>query len=89
MKHKCSTCPFHEDTPERIELANMVRGRSLQMSQICHHPRLKGKKESHLCRGARDFQIQILYGMGLLREPTDEAFAEASINYCKRLQKNE
>jgi hypothetical protein len=50
-------------------------------SRICHstgsnnaiHKRT-GKPEQ-LCRGARDIQLQVLAGMGVISAPTDEAWA--------------
>ena len=77
MAEKCASCPFREGGD--IELRNRVMERvNISSSQICHHPRLHGKKETHLCRGARDEQLTILYRMGLIPEPTDAAFAETS-----------
>jgi len=73
MKSKCPTCPFHEAHEGQVEIANMVRERCLtQASQICHHPHLHGRKETHLCRGARDYQLEIFHRLGFLSEPTDE-----------------
>jgi hypothetical protein len=36
-------------------------------SQICHHPALSGKKETHLCLTGRDFQLQLLFRLGFLK----------------------
>lgn len=78
MPAKCSTCPFrvndhgrHVDpmTVSRIQ-ADVIS----KASQICHHPTLSGKKETHLCRGARDYQIEIFYRLGFLESRTDEAW---------------
>lgn len=78
MKGMCSTCPFHEQHIGQIEIADMVRKRCLtEASQICHHPRLHGKKETHLCRGARDFQLMIFHRLGVIDEATDEAWERA------------
>lgn len=75
MKAKCSTCPFANDP----ELAQAVLDRTLfQSSQICHHPALHGKKETHLCRGQRDVQLELLARMGMIDAPTDEAFTKRS-----------
>ena len=80
MKKKCATCPFREDEQGRCEdprLTNRIKQDVLtQASQICHHPRLDGKEETHLCRGARDFQIEIFHRIGFLDVPTDEAWNE-------------
>lgn len=80
MGKRCPTCPFGEQgEKDRVaDIANMVRQRCIsQASQICHHPRLHGKKETHLCRGARDFQLQIFHRLGVIDEPTDEAWEKA------------
>lgn len=75
MKGKCKSCPFHEKHQGQIEIANMVRKRCMtEASQVCHHPQLQGKKETHLCRGARDYQQQIFHRMGVIDAPTDEAW---------------
>lgn len=78
MKGKCPTCPFNKGGNGREaapDIADMVRHRCLtEASQICHHPRLHGKKEDHLCRGARDFQLEVFHRIGLLETPTDEAW---------------
>jgi len=76
-KTQCSTCVFKK-LPNgdwfNPELAQLVEGRILSCSQICHHPRLHGKKETYLCRGTRDRQIELLHRMGFLPEPTNEAW---------------
>ena len=83
MTAMCASCPFREGGD--IELRNQVMSRTiLQASQICHHPSLSGKKQTHLCRGARNEQLTILYRLGMLPEPTDKAFAEESAR-CARL----
>lgn len=73
----CPSCPFREGGD--VELAGRVPDRTLlKASQICHHPRLHGKKEHELCLGARMHQLQILYRMGLIAEATEEAFQQKS-----------
>jgi SAM-dependent methyltransferase len=61
----CMTCQdkerfiFDAKGRERAPLIdNSVCSRILEASQICHHPRLSGKKETNLCRGARDAAAQ-------------------------------
>ena len=82
MEAMCATCPFRKDGD--IQLRNQVMSRTiLKASQICHHPALSGKKQTHLCRGARDQQLTILHRLGMLPEPTDKAFAEASARYAR------
>jgi len=78
MRGKCPTCPFNKDENGHDavpDIADMVRRRCLtEASQICHHPRLHGKEEDHLCRGARDFQLELFYRFDFLETPTDEAW---------------
>jgi hypothetical protein len=76
MKRKCTTCPFGPNGDPFIR--DGVVSRLFKGSQRCHHPVLAGKKETHLCRGARDLQLTILTGFGLLDEPTDAAFEKRS-----------
>jgi hypothetical protein len=77
MASKCATCPFRDGVDK--DLAARVLSRTiLQASQICHRPRLHGKKETHLCRGVRDEQLTVLYRLGLIAEPTDQSFTETS-----------
>lgn len=62
-----------------MALRNSVMNRSgLNASQVCHHPRLHGKKETHLCRGARDHQLTLLFRLGFIAAETDGAFKAAS-----------
>jgi hypothetical protein len=78
MAKQCATCVLRCDEHGRYvdpHLANSVIERCLtQASQICHHSALHGKKQTHLCRGVRDFQIMIFHRMGFLSAPTDEAW---------------
>jgi hypothetical protein len=77
MPKQCSTCVFKK-LPNgdwlNPDLAHLVSDRLLQVSQICHHPRLHSKKEDHLCRGTRDRQIELMYRMGVIAAPTDAAW---------------
>lgn len=79
MKSKCPTYPFNEDengSERSPDVVAIVKNRCLTTaSQICHHPKLKGKKQDHLCRGARDFQLQIFHRLGFLDDQTDDAWA--------------
>jgi len=78
MPAQCVTCPFNSDGDPQTRDGVVSRIVDMQCSQICHHPTLQGKPETHLCRGARDIQLRILTAMGLLSEPTDAAFATKS-----------
>ena len=72
---RCKSCPFREGGDLKTRERVMVRCMT-EASQICHHPSLFGEKETHLCRGARDYQKQIFHRMGLLKDETDEAWEE-------------
>jgi hypothetical protein len=78
MKAKCATCPFRTDERGRHvcpDVTNRVMQRIVsEASQICHHPQLLGKQETHLCRGARDFQLDIFHRLGVIDAPTDAAW---------------
>lgn len=75
MKEKCATCPFRAGGWE--SLREIVTERVLtDASQTCHSTGvIHGKEDTHLCRGARDLQLQMFYAMGFLPEPTDAAWA--------------
>lgn len=77
MRVKCPSCPFRDGGDIQIR-NNVLRRTNLQASQICHHPVVHGKRETHLCRGARDEQLTILFRLGFIPAPTDEAFIETS-----------
>lgn len=63
MKGKCPTCPFNKNENGRDaapEIADMVRRRCLtEASQICHHPRLHGKKvkETEVYNGRHTMEL--------------------------------
>jgi len=74
MPAQCKTCPFRQ--PPTDSLRQKVEGRLMQVSQTCHSSGLAhGKRDTHLCRGARDFQLTLLHRLGVLSAPTDEAWA--------------
>ena len=81
MKKQCKTCPFNKDNRGRYQDPKLVdrikRDVLSEASQICHHPVLTNKLETHLCRGARDFQLQIFHRIEFLEEATDEAWERA------------
>lgn len=76
MSNRCATCPFNENG--NMELRGVVTARLLKSSQLCHHPRFKGVKETHVCRGARDLQIAVMHRLGLLETADDAGWNKAS-----------
>lgn len=84
MKKKCATCPFRIDDNGRLiapSVAKSVSSRLMETSQICHAPRIYGKPETQICRGARDIQLTIFHRLGMLSAPTDEAWERCVIDY--------
>lgn len=74
MKSKCSTCPFGPNGDRRTQSSVTESVVNMKGSQICHHPVLKGKPETHLCRGARDLQLRVLAVFGVIEDATDAAY---------------
>jgi hypothetical protein len=73
--HPCHSCPFAgkkpvELAPERLKyyIEQLLNGGS---QHICH----SAKKT--ICRGGRTIQLRWFYLLGLITEPTDEAFDQA------------
>ncbi len=73
----CRTCPFEGKEPIALEpdrlqeyTANLV---NLEGSHLCH-----SVNNRMICRGGRTIQLRVLTAMGMISEPTDEAFEKAS-----------
>ncbi len=76
-KVQCETCVFRRECDGGIHLApgrhaeieqNLLNG----INQLCHHD-----NDKTVCRGGRDFQLQIFHRLGIIPEPTDAALREA------------
>jgi hypothetical protein len=76
MDQCCPTCPFRTMN-DPLLVAEIQRRVLTEGSQVCHHPRLHGGKQTHLCRGARDFQLIIFSRLGVIENATDEAWKKA------------
>lgn len=77
----CKTCPFRLGSPYGY-LKEQLMTSALSESRICHSTgsnsiNAKTGIKSHLCRGARDFQLIFMAGLGVIASPTDEAWNEA------------
>ncbi len=83
MPAKCKTCPFRVNDEGRHpcpELVSQIQAQVItEASQICHHPSVYGKEQTHICRGARDYQLEIFYRLGMIDSPTDEAWKQQSL----------
>lgn len=75
MPARCKTCPFNKSGC--LEVRETVMARIMTMaSQTCHTTGVAhGRPDTHLCRGARDVQLQVFFRLGAISEPTDEAWA--------------
>lgn len=89
MKTSCATCPFRDDSPYRFLKEDLTKSALTEASRICHSTgsnnginRRTGKR-SMICRGARDVQLRLMAGLGVIKEPTDAAWAEAAKELCK------
>ncbi len=83
MAAKCRTCPFgpagDPELRSRIERTVLTAA-----SQTCHHTGvIHGKPDTHLCRGARDLQLQFFHRLGFLPAPTDQAWKEKQKELAK------
>jgi len=76
----CGSCIFRSDgnqaniRPGRLDEIRtyLLNGKAHQ----CHGPQIKGKRTSIVCRGGRDYQLQVWSRMGLITEATDEALED-------------
>lgn len=85
MPKHCATCPFH--AAGWTELRGLLSERALRAAPLCHSSGRKalqpgGPARAHVCRGARDLQLQIMYRLGFLAAPTDEAWQAAVVANC-------
>jgi hypothetical protein len=76
----CATCPFRPGSKYEYLRADLEFSARTSASRLCHSTgannainRRTGFPE-HICRGARDVQLEQFYIMGLLSEPTDESW---------------
>lgn len=78
-KEKCKTCPFRNDGWTDLQSLLVKRALS-EASPICHSTgkalvRHNGEKlKAHICRGARNIQLQFFHSIGFLAKATDECW---------------
>lgn len=86
MKAMCATCPFRHESPYAGLQVDLAMSAANDASRICHSTgsnainKRTGKPEK-LCRGARNFQLQLWASMRFIEAPTDEAWDKR----CKEL----
>lgn len=91
MPAMCGSCPFREGS-EYAELKKYLTEASMNESRICHSTGtggIKGRtgKPAKLCRGSRDFQLELMFKLGVISAPTDAAWAEAWAKVLEERQK--
>ena len=68
--NKCSTCPFRMKNGKYRD-PQLVSRLQVQVlttaSHICHHQSLEGEEATYLCRGAKDYQLEILGRLELIK----------------------
>lgn len=83
-KTMCQTCPFRPGSPYAFLANDLAESAVTKASRICHSTgsdgihRRTGVKP-HLCRGARDIQLQVMFALKVIDAPTDEAWNEARV----------
>jgi hypothetical protein len=75
----CATCPFRPGSPYEYLRQDLSESALNEGSRICHSTGTSGifgrtGKKDLICRGARDFQLQVFHGIGFLPAPTDQAW---------------
>lgn len=79
----CPTCPFKPGSKTAFLKADLELSARTEASRVCHstgsnnafHART-GLPE-HICRGARDIQLEQFHVLGVIAEPTDDAWNDA------------
>lgn len=73
-KGQCKTCPFKRENQEMLSVERwgdiykyLLKG----VNHICH------STDKHVCRGGRDWQLNVWCSMGIISGPTDAALFEA------------
>lgn len=77
----CKTCPFRDGSPYEYLRESLAESALTEATRICHSTgsgnaiNHRTGKPARSCRGARDLQLAMFVQMGLLSQPTDEAWS--------------
>jgi len=79
-KEMCATCPWREGSPY-AHLRGYLETASLKTSRLCHSTGSNAINENtgkpeRLCRGSRNFQLNLFYRIGFLKKPTDKCWEQ-------------
>lgn len=86
QERPCETCPFAGENPIELPLdrylhyLNNLFGHG---QHLCH-----SAENKTICRGGRDIQLEWLYRIGALSEPTDTAFNQAVDEVMDKVKRN-
>ena len=81
----CATCPFRPGSKYELLRPDLTADALTNASRVCHMTgsnainRHTGKPD-HLCRGARDIQLRVMAGFGVIESATDEAWNKERAN---------
>lgn len=82
-KTMCPTCPFRRGSPTEFLRPELELSARTEASRICHSTgednafhKSTGLPD-HICRGARDIQLEQFCQMNVIAEPSDEAWNAA------------
>lgn len=90
MRAMCATCPFRKGSEIARIAGDLAHSALTEASRICHStggndlviPAEKiYSQEPHICRGARNVQLDVFYALRMIDAPTDEAWERA----CERM----
>lgn len=82
LKEMCGTCPFKPGSKYEF-LRDQLKESALSAGRICHSTgsgngiNHRTGKPAAICRGARDFQLQYMHALGVIKDTTDKAWNDA------------
>lgn len=81
----CGTCPFKEGSKYAFLQDYLTTSALTEASRKCHSTGVNAIAETtvppHLCRGARDKQLQLMHAMGVIEAETDEAWNKTRVKF--------
>lgn len=90
-KTMCATCPFRPNSKYANLAEGLAQSAMSEASRICHSTgsnngiNRRTGKPPHLCRGAREIQLNAFYALGVLDAATDKAWNDARVRIGKNL----
>lgn len=75
-KTQCKTCPWRPKSPLNYSVPEIAQKAITEHNHYCHNEQLEGKTHYNLCRGTRNYQLEVFYKLKVLNEPTDACWKE-------------